>query len=110
MMMDALNRLAKWRSVFAGWQLGTRPKGDPECDAVSDHREQSLIMRAEMSALVVLLVDSGVFTRQMFEDYLEGEATLLSYDLSVRFPGISATDDGIVLDERAVETMKGWKP
>lgn len=108
--MDALNRLAKWRSVFAGWQLGTRPKGDPECDAVSDHREQSLIMRAEMSALVVLLVDSGVFTRQMFEDYLEGEATLLSYDLSVRFPGISATDDGIVLDERAVETMKGWKP
>jgi hypothetical protein len=30
----ALNVLAKWRGLFAGWQLGTRPKGDPESDAV----------------------------------------------------------------------------
>jgi hypothetical protein len=25
---EALNRLTKWRAFFAGWQLGTRPKGD----------------------------------------------------------------------------------
>ena len=27
--MDAPNVLAKWRTLFAGWQLGTRPKGKP---------------------------------------------------------------------------------
>ena len=39
---EACNRLTKWRSVFAGWQLGTRAKGDPECDAVRDHREVTI--------------------------------------------------------------------
>ena len=39
--MRALNVLAKWRTLLAGWQLGTRPKGDPECDAVSDHGHKS---------------------------------------------------------------------
>lgn len=38
--MDWLNVVCKWRSLFAGWQLGTRPKGDPESDAVRDHREE----------------------------------------------------------------------
>jgi hypothetical protein len=35
--VKALQKLAKWRLIFAGWQLGTRLKGDPECDAVRDH-------------------------------------------------------------------------
>src|SRR5205809_59165 len=47
----ALNRLTKWRSVFAGWQLGTRPLGDPECDAVRDHREVTILMRAELTTI-----------------------------------------------------------
>lgn len=37
--MNALNILTKWRVLFTGWQLGTRPKGDPEGDAVREHRE-----------------------------------------------------------------------
>ena len=58
----AMNRLAKWRSVFAGWQLGTRQIGDPESDAVRDHREVTLLLRAEQSALVLLLIEKGIFT------------------------------------------------
>jgi hypothetical protein len=27
--IDWLNRLAKWRTVLAGWQLGTRGSDDP---------------------------------------------------------------------------------
>jgi len=42
----ALNVLAKWRAHFSGWQLGTRPKGDPEGDAVRDHREATILLRA----------------------------------------------------------------
>jgi hypothetical protein len=53
--IQALNRVAKWRGLFAGWQLGTRPKGDPECDAVRDHREITILLRVEASALTRLL-------------------------------------------------------
>lgn len=106
----ALQRLAKWRLLFAGWQLGTRPKGDPESDAVRDHREATLMLRAEVSALVGLLIAKGAFTADEFHASLGEEAERLSADLSRRFPGITAVDEGLRMDERAAETMKGWRP
>src|SRR5690349_6618136 len=84
----ALNKLAKWRTVFTGWQLGTRKKGDPEGDAVRDHREVTIILRSESSALVGLLVKKGVFTeREWAEAWLE-EAKKLDADYERKFPGI----------------------
>lgn len=108
--MRSLNRLAKWRVLLAGWQLGTRVKGDPECDAVKDHREVTLLMRAELSALVSLLVEKGVFTAAEYETALGREAELLSESLSQRFPGVTAVDDGLHIDPvLAKDTMKGWR-
>jgi hypothetical protein len=106
----ALNRLAKWRAVFAGWQLGTRASDDPECQAVRDHREVSLLLRAEVSTLLALLVKKGVFTVDEFTTALGDEADMLEADLQRRFPGIASTDEGMAYDARARETMKGWKP
>jgi hypothetical protein len=109
--MRSLNRLAKWRSVFAGWQLGTRPDTDPECRAVRDHREATLLQRAELSALVGLLVTKGVFSIEEWTDALGAEAGLLNEDLARRFPGFRATDDGMDMQmPEAAETMKGWRP
>lgn len=104
-----LQRLAKWRVLFAGWQLGTRAKGDPECDAVADHREATLVHRAELSALSALLIAKGVMTTDEYLAAVEREADLLCMALEGRFPGIRATAEGLQLDERAVETMKGWR-
>jgi hypothetical protein len=109
-MMPWLNRLAKWRVLLTGWQLGTRPKGDPEADAVRDHRELTLILRAEVSALCNLLVAKGIFTHPEFTDQVEIEARHYCESMAQRFPGVVADDDGLHFDERAVETMKGWKP
>lgn len=109
----ALNRLTKWRSFFAGWQLGTRAEGDAECQAVRDHREVSLCLRAEVSALVGLLVAKGVFTAEEWDRALESEANQLAEDLAKRFPGIRCTDVGLTLDtQKALETMRklGFKP
>ena len=106
----ALNRLAKWRAFFAGWQLGTRPMGDPESDAVRDHREATLLMRAEMNAFVVLLVEKGVFSIEEFQRTVGQEADLLADALADRFPGVKATDEGLAFDARAADTMRGWKP
>jgi len=108
--IDWLQRLGKWRTVFAGWQLGTRAKGDPECDAVRDHREVTLIMRAELNALAQLLVDRGVFTAQEFSEQVNVEAERSCADLSERFPGITATDYGLTMTAEAAETMRTWKP
>ncbi len=106
----ALNRICKWRSVFAGWQLGTRSLSDPECQAVRDHRELSIILRVEQTALATVLIKKGVITAEEFTIAIGDEADILNADYERRFPGITSTDEGIVYDKRAIDTMKGWLP
>ena len=107
----ALNRLGKWRTVFAGWQLGTRAKGDPESDAVRDHREVTMLLRCELTALTGLLIEKGIFTAEEFTAAIGKEAEQLSADYEKRFPGFKATDVGIQMDPQvAAQTMKGWRP
>lgn len=108
--MRALNILGKWRTLFTGWQLGTRPKGDPEGDAVRDHREVTILLRAEISALTGLLIEKRVFTHNQWLAALEKEAELLSADYERRFPGVTAHEHGLTLDKRTLPWMKGWKP
>jgi hypothetical protein len=106
-----LNRFAKWRSVFAGWQLGTRLDTDPECQAVRDHREVTMLMRAEVNALTACLIEAGVFTSRQFTEQLILEAGHLDEQYAKKFPGMRSTDDGISMDvQKAAETMKGWLP
>lgn len=105
----ALNIVAKWRVLFVGWQVGTRPKGDPEGDAIRDHRELSILLRVEVSALAGLLLEKGVFTPEEFDAALEREALQLTKDYERKFPGVVASEDGLTLDKRALAWMKGWK-
>lgn len=104
----ALQKLTKWRTVFVGWQLGTRAKGDPEADAVRDHRELTILLRAEVNALTGLLLKKGLFTQDEWLAQLEGEAAWLDQSYEQRFPGIKSTGYGLTMDARAAETMKGW--
>lgn len=110
--MDALNRLTKWRGIFAGWQLGTRPKSDPEAQAVRDHRELSMLLRAEVTAITGILLQKGICTIDEFKAELEKEANLLEASYQRRFPGLRAVDDGIEIYDtaKAAQTMKGWLP
>lgn len=108
--MRALNILAKWRVLFTGWQLGTRPKGDPEGDAVRDHREATILLRAEVSALTGLLMAKGVVAEDEWLAALEREAQLLNDAYARRFPGVMASESGLTMDKRVLPWMKGWKP
>jgi hypothetical protein len=107
---QALNRLAKWRALLTGWQLGTRAKGDPEGDAVRDHREATLLLRAEQNALAALLIAKGVFTIDEYHRALAQEADELNQDLERRFPGVVASEDGLTFSKPALAWMKDWKP
>ena len=107
----AVNKLAKWRMVLAGWQLGTRPKGEPESDAVRDHREATLLLRAETTALMSLLIEKGVFTLEEWAATLEKEALLLDQAYERKFPGFTTAQHGVEINVAAAqETMKGWRP
>jgi len=106
----ALNIVTKWRTLFTGWQLGTRPKGDPEGDAVRDHRELSILLRVELTALTGLLLAKGVCTEDELLAAFEHEAELLNKDYERRFPGVTAHEDGLNLDHRVLPWMKGWRP
>lgn len=107
----ALNRIAKWRSLFAGWQLGTRPLGDPESDAVRDHREATILLRVEVTALAGLLIDKGLIGRDEFAERVVAEAEVLSAAYERKFPGAKATDFGLDIDlKQAMGWMKDWRP
>lgn len=106
-----LNRICKWRSILAGWQLGTRLKGDPECDAVRDHRELTLLLRVEVNALTGLLLKKGVFTQEEWQLQLVEECKALEESYQKRFPGMKSSDEGMDIDVKlANETTKNWKP
>lgn len=109
-LRSSVNRLAKWRVLFAGWQLGTRPKNDPECDAVRDHREATLLLRAELTALAWLLMKKGVITSGEFAHEVTTEADLLCMALEDRFPGVRATDAGLEVDTAETNAWsRGWR-
>ena len=110
-LFGALDKLAKWRSVFAGWQLGTRSDTDPECQAVRDHRELSMLMRAELTALFGVLIHKGIVTIEELQLEVADEAAALDKAYEKKFPGFKSTPDGMSVDvEVARETMKGWRP
>ncbi len=107
----ALQKLAKWRSVFAGWQLGTRPSTDPECQAVRDHREVTIMLRAEVNALTKCLLDSGIVSGEQFQNTLLEEVKALDRAYEEKFPGFRTIDVGVEMKmPEAAETMKGWRP
>ena len=105
------NRLAKWRSVFAGWQLGTRSDEDAECRAVRDHREVTMIMRAEINALTAIIMRANLCTAEELQQQMLSEAEFLSKSYERKFPGFKATDYGMDINmEIARDTMQGWRP
>ena len=108
--MPFIEKLMKWRSVLAGWQLGTRPAHDPECAAVRDHRELSLAMRIELNAILNVLINKGVITYEEFDKQLALEAQTLDYEYEQRFPGFQSTASGMSINPKvAAETMKNWR-
>lgn len=108
--MFALNVVTKWRVLFTGWQLGTRAKGDPEGDAVRDHREVSILLRVEQSALTRILIEKGIITEDEWWTTMEKEANELCTLYEARFPGVTASSMGLSYDKRVLPWMKGWKP
>lgn len=110
-MSSALEKLTKWRSVFTGWQLGTRKDSDPESQAVRDHREVTMIMRAELSALVGLLAEKGHFTVEEYQARLDFEAEYLDKIYEKKFPGFVTTETGVTMTMPDVlKTTAGWRP
>lgn len=107
----AMNRLAKWRSTFTGWQLGTRSDKDPESLAVRDHREGTLMARIEISAIAKLLIDKGVFTADDLRTQMVVEADAMHVMLEKKFPGFKAMDYGMSLSMPEVaETLRKFPP
>lgn len=111
MSVKVLNRLCKWRTIFASWQLGTRSWGDPECQAVRDHREVTMLLRTEVNALTQLLIDKGIIIADEFSAQCDAEAELLMDAYERQFPGVKATDTGLVIEPaKAHGWMKDFRP
>lgn len=109
-MFEALNKLCKWRTVFTGWQLGTRSNEDPESQAVRDHRETTMIQRVELTALMSLMIRKGMITQDEYFEAVAEEADLLDADYESRFRGFKTTQAGVTVDSViAADTMRFWR-
>lgn len=107
----ALNRVAKWRSVFTGRILGTRLKGDAQGDGFRDLFEKLILLRVEATAITGILLRKGLVTEAELLEAFAEEADYLSEMYSRSFPGVSATDDGMSFHlPEARKTMEGWPP
>ena len=80
-------------------------KDDPEFLAVRDHREITILMRAELSAMLRILLHKGFFTIEEYNDMLAAESLALSRLYESRWPGATAHEDGIHLE---VEKSNAW--
>lgn len=112
-LMAALDKLCKWRKFFASWQLGSTSAQDGRYKAVANHRELSILLRAEVSALAGLLLRKGVFTEREWQDALEAEAKRLDHDYEENYPGWRSVPDGMSMKmPEAAETMRklGFPP
>src|SRR6266567_539308 len=106
-LMAVLEKLTKWRKFFASWQLGTRSDSDGESKAVRHHREATILLRAEVTALTGLLIRKGLITQTEFQDSLEKEAAQLDRDYAAAFPGWSSTPEGLSMKmPEALDTMR----
>lgn len=109
-MFASLNRLCKWRAVLAGRHVGTKPRTDPETQAFRELYDKLLILRAEHTALVALLCEKGLITHDEFASQVVTEAQWLEKQYEQAFPGVRATDTGLVINRRAADWMKDLKP
>jgi hypothetical protein len=102
-----LNKLCKWRVFFASWQLGSRTSSDGECKAVRHHRETTILLRVEVTALIALLTEKGVFTHDEFVGAVADEAKQLDHDYAAQYQGWSSSVEGMQMKmPQAAETMK----
>lgn len=111
--LAALNRLAKWRTVYAGWALGTTTAAHGPTKAAKDAAEAKLIMRVEITAISRLLIEKGIFTQDELMTTVTNECEHMQDALERKFPGMKATDRGIDMDiEKSLTTMQdlGFPP
>lgn len=107
--IDVMNRVCKWRIVFASKWLGTRSANDPVAQSVKDFAEARILQRIEVTALVSLLTEKGVFTTKEFEDKCIIEAEFLDSAFEARFPGFKSGPAGMIVETaKAVVTAQGW--
>lgn len=105
LMFAAADRLCKWRTVYAGWRLGTRSKEDGQSQYTRDLHEMLLLLRAEVSALTFAVRELALPEERLFELFLQ-EYTELDRLQSEKFPGFKSHQYGIDIDVAvARETM-----
>jgi hypothetical protein len=109
--LPALQQLCKWRTVLAGWHMGSGFVDTPGVSAMRDLMDKWLIMRAENNAIMRLLLDKGIMTPADFQKQLEEEAVHLDEDMAQMFPGFRSSQEGIVVFDVALaqETMTRLK-
>lgn len=97
-VQEAINRVAKWRTLLAGRHTGTTVRGTPEDiegAAYRDLYEKLIVLRVEQSAVTRILVDKGLLDMPTYAAAMVEEANALERMYEAAWPGWRATDMGM---------------
>lgn len=106
-----MNKLAKWRTVFASRWIGAATKEDTRCISIKDLFEAKLLMRAEYTGLQELLISKGIITADELALAVIDAARHYDEVLEKTFPGFASTEYGLKMDLPTIMregTTKGW--
>lgn len=110
----AIEKLGKWRALYAGWWFGTRSLKDGQARAARDNFDRTIMLRCEVNALTALLIAKGVFTPEEFQGQLLDDVEHLDRELEKRWDGIRTTPDGLeffdLIRSQRTMTSDGFPP
>jgi hypothetical protein len=103
-----VEKLGKWRALYAGWWFGTRPNSDPQAQAARDNFDRTIMLRCEVDALVPLLIRKGVFTDEEYGTELLAAVERMDGLLEAAWPGFRTEPAGLVFADmlKCAETMR----
>lgn len=103
----AMEKLGKWRGLYAGWWFGTRRLDDSQAQAARDNFDRTIMLRCEMNAFTALCLKHGVFTPEEWQAQLLQEIETMDKALEAKWPGFRTSTDGLVMQPAvAAETMR----
>lgn len=94
-LRTAAQRLRQFGRLSASRMFGTLLATDGRYKAVVGMEERGLFARAELNALVRLLVDKGVFTEAEWTERVAAEMEHLAAEHAKQWPELRAEPDGI---------------
>jgi hypothetical protein len=103
----AMEKLGKWRGLYAGWWFGTRRLDEAQARAARDNFDRTIMLRCEVNAFTALCLQKGLWSVGEWQQQLLEEIERMDAALEEKWPGFRTDSTGLIMTPAiAHDTMK----